>query len=123
MRPWTPQRRLALATNICGCGFSGCRLDAAHFAYLRRSAESETHRALSGAYSPQLEERATAAYRLYCAEARACDERYEHHQTMQIALQSTARTRAKFAQAIELGMAQVYSNKQCGATMLCGGAR
>jgi hypothetical protein len=38
---------------------------------------------------------------------------------MQIALQSTARTRAKFAQAIALGMAQVYSNKQCGATMLC----
>jgi hypothetical protein len=38
---------------------------------------------------------------------------------MRLALQSTARTRAKFAQAIALGMQQVYNNKQCGATMLC----
>jgi hypothetical protein len=110
-----------LATEICGCGFAGCRLDATHFAYLRRSAESETHKATSGEYSPRLEERATSAYRLYCAENRACDERYSHNERMRLAMSATARTRATFAQAIALGMAQVYKNTQCGATMLCGG--
>ena len=96
-----------MATEICGCGFVGCRLEETQARFLRLSAD------------PDADALANDAYRLYCAETRACDERYEHNRTMQIALQSTARTRAKFAQAIALGMAQVYNNKQCGATMLC----
>lgn len=107
MRPWMPRRRLALATEICGCGFSGCKLDVVRDRYLRLSAD------------PDADALANVAYHVYCAETRACDERYEHNRTMRLALQSTARTRAKFAQAMALGMAQVYSNKQCGAPMLC----
>lgn len=100
-----------MATEICGCGFAGCKLDAMRDRYLRLSAD------------PDADALADVAYRMYCTEARACDERYEHNQTMQLAIKATARNRKQFAKAIALGMAQAYSNKQCGATMLCGGAK
>ena len=74
-----------------------------------------------GKYSVELEDLTSAAYAPYVAEDKACDERYSHNERVRLAMMATARTRAKFAQAIALGMAQVYKNTQCGATMLCGG--
>jgi len=72
-----------------------------------------------GKYSVELEDITSAAYGPYVAEDKACDERYSHNERMRLAMMATARTRATFAQAIALGMAQVYKNTQCGATMLC----
>jgi hypothetical protein len=74
-----------------------------------------------GKYSVELEDLTSAAYAPYVAEDKACDERYSHNERMRLAMMATVRTRAKFAQAITLGMAQVYKNTQCRATMLCGG--
>lgn len=121
MRPWTPRRRLDLATEICGCGFSGCKRDALYDRFHECMANGNDYFDAHGKYSVELEDLTSAAYAPYVAEDKACDERYSHNERMRLSMMATARTRATFAQAIALGMAQVYNNSKCGATMLCGG--
>ena len=108
-----------MATDICGCGFSGCKLGELYNTFHARSKDANDYFTTHGTYSFDLEALASAAYSHYLAEIKACDERYDQARVLHFAMQATKRRRKQFAKAIALGMAQVYSNKQCGATMLC----
>ena len=122
MRPWTPRRRLDLATKCPICGsLSCCRQEARE---AKAAAETKWLAAIRGH---------TNRDGLYHA-LKAADARYdkaralcftthdENDRQMGIfiaAMKTTQAQRVAFDRAISEGVRQSMQPKQCGATMLC----
>lgn len=119
-----------MATKICGCGFVGCDRDARFAGMLEASHaafEAIDSAELVHVRDQRIAESAKARSAWYDS-FNTCSARQDAIRVANEAALcfidariATRVTRAKFAQAIALGMAQVYKITQCGATMLCGG--
>lgn len=119
-----------MATKICGCGLVGCDRDARFAAML--AASNAAFEAIDSAELVHLRDQriveSAKARSAWVDSFNTCSGKQDAiRATNEAALCfmdariATRLTRAKFAQAIALGMAQVYKNTQCRATMLCGG--
>ena len=107
-----------------------CRRDNCARVSLLDAAFKATSDALEHSSSDELRDwfsgASTLAWRRFDAENEACNKAsdeivvmYKHEAVFIRAKGETRERRERFAQTIAVGMAQVYSNKQCGATMLC----
>ena len=107
-----------------------CRRDSCARVSLLDAAFKATNAALEHSSSDELRDwfsgASALAWMRFDAENEACNKAsdeivmmYKHEAVFIRAKGETRDRRERFAQAIALGMQQAYSNKQCGAPMLC----
>ena len=122
MRPWTPRRRLDLATKCTICGSLSC--DRASARDAKTTAENRWYAAVLNRAN-----RDGLYYALKAADARydnaraLCftthDENDRQMRIFIVAMKTTQAQRVAFDRAISEGVRQSMQPKQCGATMLC----
>ena len=122
MRPWTPRRRLDLATKCTICGSLSC--DRASARDAKTTAENRWYAAvLNRANRDGLYLAMKAADARYDNARALCftthDENDRQMRIFIVAMKTTQAQRVAFDRAISEGVRQSMQPKQCGATMLC----
>ena len=118
MRPWTPRRRLALATNCLICRSPTCdRKDATD---AKNAADAAFTAAIVGRLDRTgLYDALQDAYARLDRAWNMCRAPGRHMDIFIAAMKATQYKRRAFERAISEGVRQSMQPKQCGATMLC----